>query len=266
MKPVVTKEHGSWAVLFIPVLTGIAVSRNYGLPVFLFIASVFFLFMSYTPAEMMLLSYYRRLPHSDRLKTARYWFTVYISLSLLSGIPLIAVYHKYGLLFFAAAALAFFISSLYIMFSLRKNVWSDFLAMAGLTLSAPAAVYLAENAFTSRSLLLYFLNLLFFGSSAFYVHMKMKLSSLKKSKLTFHEKLTVGKLNLLYNAVAIFLLLAFTASFPHKFLIMMAYLPMLIHAITGTFKLPEKVSYKKIGMTFLAYSVVFLLMISLSGM
>ncbi|MGE5432359.1 MAG: hypothetical protein ACM3QX_14855, partial [Syntrophomonadaceae bacterium] len=152
------------------------------------------------------------------------------------------------------------------MFRFGKNVWSDFLAMAGLTLSAPAVVYLNENTFTSQSLMLYLLNVLFFGSSAFYVHMKMKLSSLKKSNITLQEKLTIGRLNLLYHAGMIFLLTVFALEFPSKLLVAIAYVPMLLHAIAGTFKLPQKVSYKKMGMTFLAYSLVFFLLLSLSGL
>ncbi|MCU7521403.1 MAG: YwiC-like family protein [Ignavibacteria bacterium] len=265
MKPVVTREHGSWAVLFVPVLTGITASHRLSISVVLFFISIFFLFMSYTPAEVMLQHCYKKMPKTDKLKNARFWFAVYFSLSLLSGLPLIVFSRKYGLLIFAASAIVFFILSLYIMFRFKKNVWSDFLAMAGLTLSAPAVVYLNENSFTSQSLILYLLNVLFFGSSAFYVHMKMKLSSLKKSNITLQEKLSIGRLNLLYHAIAVILLVTFTLEFPSKLLIAMAYTPMLLHAIAGTFKLPLKVSYKKIGMTFLAYSLVFLLLVSLSG-
>lgn len=266
MKPVVTREHGSWAVLFVPVLTGITASRSFNFSVVLFIVSIFFLFMSYTPAEMILQNYYRKMPKTDKLKNARYWLAVYFSLSLLAGIPLIVFYQKHGLLTFAAVAVVFFMSSLYIMFRYRKNAWSDFLAMAGLTLSAPAVVYLNGNSFTYQSLVLYLLNVLFFGSSAFYVHMKMKLSSLKKNNISLKEKLTIGRLNLLYHAAAIVILIAFTLQFPSKLLVAIAYLPMLLHSIAGTFKLPQKVSYKKIGLTFLAYSMVFFLLLSLSGL
>ncbi|MGE5429427.1 MAG: YwiC-like family protein, partial [Syntrophomonadaceae bacterium] len=154
MKPVVTREHGSWAVLFIPVLTGITASRSLNFPLVLFILSIFFLFMSYTPAEMILQNYYKKMPQTNKLKNARIWFAVYMSLSLLAGIPLIVLYQKSGLLAFTAAAIIFFSASLFVMFRFGKNVWSDFLAMAGLTLSAPAVVYLNENTFTSQSLML----------------------------------------------------------------------------------------------------------------
>lgn len=266
MKPVVTREHGSWAVLFVPVLTGITASRAVDFSIVLFIVSIFFLFMSYTPAEMILQNYYKKMPRTEKLKNARYWFFVYISLSLLAGLPLIVFYHKLGLVFFAGAALIFFISSLYIMFTFRKNVWSDFLAMAGLTISAPAVMYLTQDTFNSKSLILYLLNVLFFGSSAFYVHMKMKLSSLKKQEITLNEKLTAGRLNLLYHAAAILLLTVFILQFPSKLPAAIAFFPMILHAVAGTFKLPERVSYKKIGITFLAYSLVFFLMMSLSGL
>ncbi|HEX2866637.1 MAG TPA: YwiC-like family protein [Ignavibacteriales bacterium] len=266
MKPVITREHGSWAVLFIPVLTGITASRAVDFSVVLFIISIFSLFMSYTPAEMILQNYYKKMPVTEKLKNARNWFFVYISLSLLAGLPIIFVYNKPGLIFFAGAALVFFISSLYIMFTFRKNVWSDFLAMAGLTLSAPAVVYLTESNFTSKGLILYLLNVLFFGSSAFYVHMKMKLSSLKKQEVTLSEKLTIGRLNLLYNGASVVLLALFILQYPSKLLAAIAFFPMILHAVAGTFKLPGKVSYKKIGLTFLAYSLVFFLMMSLSGL
>lgn len=266
MKPVVTREHGSWAVLFVPVLTGITASRAFNLSVALFIVSIFFLFMSYTPSEMIMQTYYKKMPVTDKLKNARFWFGVYITISLLAGLPLIIFYHKLGLLIFTGAALLFFISSLYIMFTFRKNVWSDFLAMAGLTLSAPAVMYLTEGSFNSRSLMLYLLNVLFFGSSAFYVHMKMKLSSIKKQNVTLQEKLTIGRLNLIYHAAAVLLLAVFILLFPSKLLAAAAFIPMILHSVAGTFKLPKRVSYKKIGLTFLAYSIVFLLMMSLSGL
>lgn len=266
MKPVITREHGSWAVLFIPVITGIAVSRQINIPVILLVISIFFLFMSYTPAEMILQNYYRKMPRTSKLKNARLWFTLCFSLSLISGLPLVIFYEKYGLLILAAAALIFFMASMIIMFRFRKNVWSDFLAMTGLTLGAPAIMYLNENAFTSRGFVLWLLNVLFFGSSAFYVHMKMRLSSLKKNNITFDEKLSAGRLNLIYHIAAVALLVIFTLRFPSKEVIVAAYLPMILHAVAGTFKLPRKVSFKKIGIIFLAYSMIFALVLSFSCM
>lgn len=265
-KIIITKEHGSWAVLFIPILTGITSTWSISVSLILFIISTFFLFMSYTPAEIVLMNYLRKMPSGKKIVNARYWMTLFLTLSIAAGLPLILLMHKYLLIYFALAALFFFFISLLIVIKYRKNVWSDLMAMVGLTISAPAAIYLAENAVSQKSVIVWILNVLFFGSSAFYVHMKMKLTSLKKTEIPLDEKIRIGRLNIIYHIIAVLLLTAFTAVYPSKWVIILAFVPIIVHALAGTFRMPEKISFKKIGITFLVYSIFFLLCMSVSGL
>lgn len=266
-KIILTKEHGSWAVLLVPIFSGIAVSSDINYTVIPLVISLFFLFMSYTPAEILLQSYIKGRPsagNQEKLANARYWFSIFISIALFAGIISLAITGRYLLLIFAAAASALFFLNLLIVTKIRKNAYSDFLAMAGLTLSAPAIVYFLDNSISEKGLQLWLLNVLFFGSSAFYVHMKMKFSSLKKKYPSIKEKLSIGKLNLLYQSLTLIFVLFFAFEHLYRVLIVAAFLPAVLHAILGTFILPEKVSFKKVGMIYVVYSIIFLVLISIT--
>lgn len=274
-KLILTKEHGSWAVLAVPVLTGALAAENLKVTIIPLVLSLFFLFMSYTPAEIILQEYLKqqrlrksgtKSPHlsGGKLSDAKYWFSIFFVTAILMGLISVVVLEKLMLLAFALAAIILFIIDLLIVIKAKKNFLSDFLAMTGLTLSAPAVIYYLDNSFSSKSLYLWLFNIIFFGSSAAYVHMKMKFAALKKKDLSLKEKLFSGRLNLLYHIIVISLVILFIIEYPLRQLAIASVMPAFIHAIAGTFILPEKTSFKKIGIIYVIYSVIFTIFTALA--
>lgn len=264
MKPVITKEHGSWAVVFIPLITGAAASSGLSLSLIPFILCILFLFMSYTPAEMLIHAYVKKMPESLKLENARRWFYIYFLSGAVSGLALMLFSGKYGLLLYGAAAVFIFLISMGIVLKYRKNVWSDLAAMAGLTLSAPAAMYLLDGSNETGNLIVWLLNFAFFGSSAFYVHFKIKLASLKKQELSMSDIISTGRLNIIYHSVLFVILVALILTFPGSEFMAAAFLPMIIHVFAGTFSRKGKADFKKMGLAFLLYSFVFALCIGMA--
>ncbi len=261
-KPIITKEHGSWAILFVPVIMGISAAQNFDHSIWILAISIFFLFMSYAPAEILLLNKLKKRNFSNKDKNAKSWLIIYFSIAVILGLFAVIFFNKYLLLFFGAVASIFFLLSQIFSFKFKKNVWSDLIAMFGLTLSAPAMIYFLDGKLNQTSLLVWFFNLIFFASSAIYVHFKIKIASVKNTEKSFSE-ISLGKLNLIFHVFAISLLIFFAVKFPSKIFLSIAFLPMFVHALLGTFKLSGKTNFKKLGFTLLGYSIIFAMVISI---
>jgi hypothetical protein len=254
---ILTKEHGSWIILLVPMITGILISGKFNPFVLSLALSIIFLFLSYTPAEIILHGYLKKQNANTLLRNARYWFSIFSPLSIVFGLTAIILAEKYFLLLFLVIAILLFSLSIWIVIRKRKNVFSDLLATAGLTLSAPALVYYLNGSLVNTGIYLWLFNFMFFGSGAVYVHMKIRISSLKKKKLSTNEKLSIGKLNLLFHFVSITFLLLGSINHVFNAIIGLAFFPGFTHAILGTFLIPAKTSFKKIGLTYTFYSLIF---------
>ena len=131
------------------------------------------------------------------------------------------------------------------------------MAVAGLTLSSPSAYYITTGLFDANTAVLWVLNFLFFGCSVFYVHMKIKVSALKKDRLPMREKLSLGRLNIIYHLFVVSVVIMLSLYHFTPLTATLAFLPMFIHAIYGTITLTGKIKFKRLGFLLLAQSILF---------
>jgi hypothetical protein len=255
-KPVITREHGSWAVLFVPMIVGIAYAGQATFNNILLAFSVLGVFLSYLPFHTILREL-NGIPQGKEKVAASYlWGAVYMLAGLVFACPL--VLQGYVHLFTAAAlgALAFF-GNYILSRKGRKSIAGDLTAVAGLTLSAPAAYYVSTGSFDLNGAVLWILNFLFFGCSVFYVHMKISAASRSTEHLSAKEKLKLGKLNILYHLFVIAVVILLSLFRWTVFTVVIAFVPMIVHAVYGTIQLNERVRFKKLGFLLLAQSIVF---------
>ena len=159
------------------------------------------------------------------------------------------------LLVIGVVGAVFFFCNFFLVKHYSKMIATDLIAVAGLALSGPSVYYVLTGTLDRTALSLYVLNFLFFGCSVFYVHMKIHASASKKPEIAWREKLSLGKVNLLYYAavVTVVAILA-VAHFTHV-LVLVAFVPMVVHGVYGTVKLSTKVHFKKLGFLLLGQSI-----------
>jgi NAD/NADP transhydrogenase beta subunit len=164
----------------------------------------------------------------------------------------------------AGFAAALFLVSLSLTRHKPKSITSDLAAVVGLTMTAPAAMYVLTGRLQTDTLLVWLLNVLFFGSSVFYVHMKIRATGLKKEMLTWRERLLIGHLNILYHLAVLIILTTLVQANHTPALAFVAFVPVSLHAFIGTMRLSSRVGFKKLGFLLLGQSLVFAILISLT--
>lgn len=261
--PAIPKEHGAWAVLFVPMLIGASVAGEFTLNVLFLAFASLGVFLSYVPAQTLLREWFIASPAPERVRAAKFWAVGYLGAAALFMLPLF-FQNLWWLLGIGTLSIIAFLANFVLTRHYSKTVLSDLISVVGLTLSAPAAYYTVAGKLDQTAVMLWLMNFLFFGSGIVYVHTKLR-AAVKRPDLPLYEKLRLGKLNLLYHfaVLAIVGILA-VKNFTPLFAVV-AFVPMTIHAIYGTLKLSNTVRFKNLGLILLAHALIFALLFALGA-
>jgi hypothetical protein len=262
-KPIVTREHGSWAVFLIPLASGAGVAGA-GTPnlVLLVLASLG-IFMSYVPIQTLIREKTGAMQGHEKISASRLWAGIYAGFGLIPAV-LLLVQGLWSLVVIGLLAALFFGLHFVLVRAYQKTAAGDFVAMLGLTLTAPASYYVGTGALDARAALLWLAHVLFFGSNIVYVHMKIRGTGARKEKFTPREKLSIGGANLLYHAFLVAMVVLVMPTVHRPEFAGLAFLPMIAHAVYGTLNLAERVRFKQLGLLLLGHSVFFGLFISIA--
>jgi nitrous oxidase accessory protein len=261
---IIPKEHGAWAVLFVPMLVGVSIVGEFTLNVLFLALATLGVFLSYVPAQTLLREWFVAQQTSGKVRAAKFWLVVYLGGAALFMLP-IFLQNLWWLLGIGTLSIIAFLANFILTRHYSKTVLSDLISVLGLTLSAPAAYYTVTGNLNQTAAMLWVMNFLFFGSGIVYVHTKLRAVAEKKRNLSFYEKLNLGKLNLLYHfaVLAIVGILA-VKNFTTLFAVV-AFVPMTIHAIYGTLKMSRTVRFKNLGLILLLHSLIFALLLAMSA-
>ncbi|MGH7602242.1 MAG: YwiC-like family protein, partial [bacterium] len=262
--PIIPKEHGAWAVLLVPMIAGASFAGRFNLNVLYLALSALGGFMSYVPVQTILRHFFVAPQGKEKLQAAIFWSGGCLGIATLFILPLF--FQKlWMLLGIGMAGMISFFGNFILVRRYTKTILSDLISVAGLTLSAPSAYYVATGKLHQAAELLWLLNFLFFGCGIVYVHMKIHASAMKKSELSLDEKLRLGKLNLIYHLIVLAIVGILVIKNFTPLLAMAAFAPMTVHAIYGTFKLSSTVRFKNLGLILLAHSLVFALLLAIGA-
>jgi len=259
-KPIIPKEHGAWAILLVPLFIGAAHGGGWNWQVLLFLISSLGIFLGYLPAQTLLRAASSSQREGEDVRMARRWLLVYLSIAAVSILPVIVLSERWLLLPIGLVGMAIFVLNFFLTRGQGKTIPADLAAVVGLTLTAPAAYYVASGTFAATALVLWLLNILFFGSTVFYVHMRIRALAAKKVEWGWKDRFAYGGVNLAYHVVmvGILMLLAFNRLTPTFQLL--AFAPMTLNAVWGTLRLASSVNLKKLGFTLLTHSLAFLVL------
>lgn len=253
-KPILTGEHGAWAILFVPIFTSFAEFGSASAEFFLISASTCFTFLAFRPAEIFFIE--RRKAAKDKIKIqqALQWLWIYAGAAAIPSLILILLYKKIYLFLFGIFGAAGLAISLFMLLNSGKSLSRDLIGTVWITSSVIAIRYSLFDLVDREALILWLVNFLFFSSGAFFVHMKIK--TMKKSEQIFSAPAIQ---NLAFQFLLILVLLfMWNRNYIDTF-ILYAFSPMIFHAILGSLLNKKIKTFKPLGFTLLGYSIIFTL-------
>src|SRR5215216_789588 len=251
------KEHGAWAMLYVPLVVGVLVAGAFSLRVLALTLSASFLFI----ARESYLAWWRARSRGQAQPEARRRMLIYLGLAALFGAPLVLISKLFLLAPFGLATLGLLI------FNARqavrredRTIGGEIMAIAGLTLAAPAAYYTARGRFDSTALWLWALCALYFASSVFYV--KLRVYSVARRREL--ERRVSWRSCALYHAFLLAGLVALFFQGSFNLSILIAFFPVLARSFWQMANPAEKLNLRRVGVLELVYSLVFLIFITLT--
>ena len=251
------KEHGAWAMLYVPFVIGVLVAARVNLRVVLLFLSTSFLFI----ARESLLVWWRGRQRGQKKPEAFRTLIIYVGLATLFGAPLLFPYGLYWLAPTSAATVALMIFNAFqATRRADRTIGGEIVAILGMTLTGPSAYYAATGEWNRVAAWLWVLAALYFTSSVFYVKLRVHWLNKRKDEqrkrawrlcATYHAFLLAGLVGLgLTGSLNLFAVVAFA--------------PILGRSFWHLFRPTDRINLKRIGVTEIAYSVVFLVFITLT--
>ena len=251
------REHGAWAMLYVPFAVGALVAWSAPLRLLLLALSVTFVFI----ARESLLGWWRARSRGQRNDQALRFVLGYLALAGVFGAPLLFVYRLYWFIAMGLAALVLLaINALQAAHREDRTTGGEMMAIAGLTLTAPAAYYAARGAFDVTALWLWVLCAVYFASSVFYI--KLRVSSINPRmaearrrswrSCAFYHTLLLASL----------VVLALTGSL--NLFAFAAFAPVLTRSFWYLAMPVRRISLRRAGWLEMVYSLVFLIFTTLT--
>ncbi|MCW5979962.1 MAG: YwiC-like family protein [Bryobacteraceae bacterium] len=244
------KEHGAWGMLYAPLVLGaLAAGEGAGRIALLALAATF-VFVGREPA----LAWRRARVRGRDPDNAGRLALAYFALAAAVGAPLVVFERLYGMLALggiSAALLAW--NSQQAVKREERTLATELIGIAGLTLTAPAAFCAGRGEWSSVALWLWLLSGLYFGSSVFYVKLRV---------LTAHAGQTpewdrMRRLCFAYHIGLAALALGVTASERFGVWVPLAYAPVIARAFWELARPARTLSLRRIGILEIVYSIVF---------
>lgn len=251
------KEHGAWAMLYVPFAVGALVAWTVSLRLLLLLLTVTFVFI----ARESLVAWWRSRNRGREDFEARRFMIAYLLVAALFGVPMLVVYKLYWLAPIAVATLILLVvNAQQAVRREDRSMGGEMMAIAGLTLTAPAAYYVSLGAFDSTALWLWALCGLYFASSVFYVKLRVHTINPRKEETRRQSWWRCA----LYHSIllASLLLLAITGSL--NLSVLAAFSPVLIRSFWHLAKPVRQINLRRVGWLEIIYSVVFLIFTTLT--
>ena len=254
------REHGAWAMLYVPFVLGVAVAGRVSLPVLLLLVATTALFIS----RESLLGWWRARSRGRRTQASEQTgrlLLVYFAIVAAGGAPLILVYKLYWLLPLALIGFAVLAANGKQGTDFKdRTIQSEVMAIIGLTMTAAAAYYVAHGAWNQTALWLWALSAAYFASSVFYV--KLCVTGLHAKQAADRQRARWQCAGYHSFLLASLLALALTRSLPLFALV--AFAPVLARTGWSLLKPARTLDLKRIGIAEIVYSVIFLIFITLT--
>jgi hypothetical protein len=251
------KEHGAWAMLYVPFVLGVAVAGRFNWPVLLLLLSTTALFIS----RESLLVWRRARARGREANGAGKPLLIYLALAAGFGLPLIFAFKLFWLVPMGVIGAALLIVNSEQATRLEERaIAGESLAICGLTLTAPAAYYVASGRWEGTALWLWLLSAFYFASSVFYI--KLRIYRLNPRKQI--EQRRAWQSCAFYHSFLIVALAVLIFAGNLSLFALIAFAPALIRTFWSLFKPKTQVNLTRAGILEIVYSLFFLICVALS--
>lgn len=251
------KEHGAWAMLFVPMAVGFCIARTFNIASLLFVVSATLFFIS---RESLIVWLRARARGKDGSDSRNAWL-VYIIASAAFGAPLLAYYRLFVLVPIGAIGIVLAIINAVQPKPLgQRTTLGESLAIAGLTMTAPAALYVSTGEWSSLAWLLWLLCAIYFASSIYYV--KLRVAAVHAKNMI--ERDFAWRRCAVYHFALLGLLVSMAAIGNVRWLAIAAFGPVLFRSFAELAKPSSRLNLKRAGFLEVFYSLVFLVFITLT--
>lgn len=258
----IPREHGTWAMLLVPLVVGAVVAGEWVAEAPLFFLASLGLFLARYPLTVLFRAWIGRTRQSQ--PRAWRWLTIYSLFSLGLALPLIYPYDRWWLLGLGALSLALLLLSFYLVKErLERTEAGELMMVAGLTLTAPGAYYAGAGHLGAAALYLWLLSFLYFGASVFYVKMRVRHRTIK-SRPSLGQRWAMARATILYHLGLALVVIALALVGQVPILTPLAYLPLLGKVATAAAAPAPGMSIRQVGVMEVAHSILFGALLSLA--
>lgn len=257
ISPPLPKEHGSWAMLIVPLLLGLFVAPAWhGRALILLTAALGFFLTRY---PLVVLVKTRKRPTADRAYLWR-WAALYGVITVLCGGWLVLMHRLVWLAVIGLFGAGLLLFNLWLVSRRQElSLPGELTGIAGLALGAPMAYYAASGQLDSTAALLGLINFLYFGGTVFYIKLKVRQQPRLPAPERVGERLVKAKACLAYQTAALTLLVALAALRWTPLFLPLAFIPVTVKMVYGAWHWQDKksLSLVRLGLAEIAHAVVF---------
>jgi hypothetical protein len=257
LKPPLPHEHGSWVMLIVPLVLGLAVAPLWRWRSLELIGAALGLFLLRYPLATIVKT--RQRPGVDNSALWR-WSSVYAGLAAICGGTLIFFEQLGWLALFGL--LGGSIVLLHLGLVARRQEMSalgELLGIFGLALGAPMAYYTNTGQLDDKAAALWIINALYFGGTTFYIKLKVRQQPRVPAPDRISDRLVAAKACLTYQGVVLTFIIATAALNRLPLLMLLAFAPMTIKVLRGASRWQDKKSLNlpRLGVIEVVHSVLF---------
>jgi hypothetical protein len=263
LKPPIPKEHGSWAMLIVPLLVGIIVAPTWHWRTIVFLVAAFGFFLVRFPLATLVKTRQRR--RVDRAYLWR-WVIIYGGITALCGGWLVLTQGLWWLVSIGLVGGLLLVFHLWLITRRQEmSVIGELAGIFGLALGAPMAYYVNSGQLDRTAVILWLINALYFGGTVFYIKLKVR----QQPRLPVPDKpgqrLVKAKACLAYHTLALtFVILLVTLQLAPR-LAPLALVPATAKVLQGAWHWQDKksLSLVRLGVTELFHATAFALLVVL---
>jgi hypothetical protein len=240
-------------MLLVPLVIGLGVAGRLDARGILFAGAALALFLARYPITQMI-----KRPRLRGEPAWWGWTVVYWLLAAGFTLPLLVRHNRWGLVLIGGLAGLLMIGYLVgVARRVEMTVAWEWLGIAGLTLTAPGAYYTATGLLDATAVLLWLINLLYFGGTVFYIRLKVREQPRRPAPASLRKRLLAGRATLVYHFFALALVL-WLASFGWvPALAPLAFAPCLAKALRGVVAWSGRPNMVRLGVTEIVHSLAF---------
>jgi len=251
------REHGAWGLLLVPLVTGGAIgllSGGSGLPLIALTVAALALFWLRAPLESWLGTGLVRAQTQQERRSVG--ITILI-LATTAGLSLVSLFwqgRNHALLLLGLAAMAAFVVQGFLRkLGRQTRMLSQVVGTIGLTVTAPAAYYVATGQLNRDAWALWLANFLFAGNQIHFVQLRIHSARIS----SWRERLERGR-GFLVGELSLATVLLFAWRFRLlPGLAVLAFVPLLVRGVAWFFERQTSLVVRRLGWTELGHAVVF---------